>query len=326
MLRIESQPHLEQIPKTAQQQARGDHQHQRQREFRDHQHPARSRLLRGARRSAPFQPERMRQIQPACLPRGSQAEDDAGGHRGGQGEQQNGPVDRYVVEPRQAFRNHAQQESFRAEQNRQTSRSTQQRKQQALGQQLPHQPLARRSQRLANRHLASSGAGPRQQQIRHVHAPNQQHQSHRAQQQHQRLANIADHVFLQRHQPHLPLAVRRIIVRKLFLQRSNQRVHLALRRLNRQSRLQSRDGVLKVARIAGRGRRRRGGKTRRRPQLRIPLPTVRPGSRNPGGITPTTRYTSLSSRKLLPRTCGSLPKARFHNPSLMTTSSVNPGV
>ena len=55
-------------------------------------------------------------------------------------------------------------------------------------------------------------------------------------------------------------------------------------------------------------------------------PTVRPGSRKPGGITPITRYKSLSPRKLLPTMCGSLPKARFHNPSLITTSSVNPGV
>jgi hypothetical protein len=52
---------------------------------------------------------------------------------------------------------------------------------------------------------------------------------------------------------------------------------------------------------------------------------VHPGARNPAGMTPTIRYESVSKRTSLLRMRGSLAKARFHSPSLMRTSPVNPG-
>ena len=66
----------------------------------------------------------------------------------------------------------------------------------------------RGAERLTDGHFASTRAGARQQKIRHVDAANQQHQPHGAKQQNQRLTDVADHAFLQRHQTHaaIPLA------------------------------------------------------------------------------------------------------------------------
>ncbi len=213
----------------------------------------------------------MRQIHAPRLPRRRQPKNDPGCDRNRQREQHHRPVNRQVVEPRQALRNQPQQKSFHAEQNHQPRHSPQQRKQQALSQQLPHQPFACRSQRLTHRHLPRSRAGPCQQQIRHIHAADQQHQRHRAQQQDQRLPNVAYHVFLQRYQSHRPPAVGWIIVRKLLPQRSHPRVQLALRRCHRDPRLQAPDRFQGRPQTAVRGRSRIRRKTRRRPHFGVPL-------------------------------------------------------
>ena len=78
---IETELHLEQIPETAQQKPRRHHQHQRERQFPDHQHAARARALPGASGAAPFLPERASEIKTARQPRGSKAEDDSGSDR-----------------------------------------------------------------------------------------------------------------------------------------------------------------------------------------------------------------------------------------------------
>src|SRR5260370_1031336 len=69
--------------------------------------------------------------------------------------------------------------------------------------------------RLADCHLARPRAGAREHQIRHVHAADEQDQSHGAQQQKQRLANVANDGLFQWHQPHGPRALRRVIGWKL---------------------------------------------------------------------------------------------------------------
>ena len=48
----EAELHVQQIPEASQQKARCDHQHQREREFCDHQDAPRSRLFAGARGTA----------------------------------------------------------------------------------------------------------------------------------------------------------------------------------------------------------------------------------------------------------------------------------
>ena len=55
-----------------------------------------------------------------------------------------------------------------------------------------------RSQSLANRDLTTARTGPGQQKIGDVDATDQQDQSHRAEQQNERLAHAANHAFAER--------------------------------------------------------------------------------------------------------------------------------
>src|SRR6267143_5591374 len=133
----------------------------------------------------------MRQIEPTSMQGRSETEKQACNERASESEKQNTPANRNVIQPRQALRHKPQQKSFRAEENRQTRYSAEQRKKQAFGQQLRYQPLSRGSESLANGHFATSGTGASKQEIGNVDAADQQDQSHRPQQQNQRLANIA---------------------------------------------------------------------------------------------------------------------------------------
>src|ERR1700691_5162892 len=223
-LGIESRAHIQQIPKAAQQQAGGNHQHKGQSKFRDHQHAACARLFSRASRASRFLFEHRNQIDPACMQRRSQTENHSGDERGGEGEKQDRPVDGYFVEPRKTVGHDLQQKALGAKKNRQANYPAEQRKKHAFGEQLSYQARPCGSERLANSHFASSCACAREQQIRDVHAADQQDQSHSAKQQNQRLANVADHRLRERHQPHLPCALQRIIVRVFFLQRCYQRV------------------------------------------------------------------------------------------------------
>jgi hypothetical protein len=102
--------------------------------------------------------------------------------------------------------------------------SAEQRKEHALGEQLSNQAGACGAERLANSHFASSCASASEQQIRDVHAADEQDQAHGAEQKNQRLANVADHRLRERHEAHFPSALQWIIVRVVFLQRRDQRV------------------------------------------------------------------------------------------------------
>src|SRR6202050_1799593 len=64
-VRIETGLHLEQVPKTAQQKARGDHEDERERQFTDDQDLADARAFPCAARAASFLPERTDQIDTA---------------------------------------------------------------------------------------------------------------------------------------------------------------------------------------------------------------------------------------------------------------------
>ena len=80
-VRIEAGLHLEQVPETAQQKAGGDHQHQGEGQFTNHQNMARARALPGTAGATTFLPERRRQIDAAREPRGSKPEDGSGWRR-----------------------------------------------------------------------------------------------------------------------------------------------------------------------------------------------------------------------------------------------------
>src|SRR5580658_1511135 len=183
---------------------------------------AQARALPGTVGATAFLPERRVQIDAAGEPRGGKPEDGSGGNRDNDGKRQDAPADGYVIEARQAFGNKLQQEFAGAEENRETGDAAKNEEQQALSEELTNEARSCGSQCLANRHLASSRAGAGKQQIGDIDATDQQHQADRAEQQNERLANLADKRLGQGSEVDSPRALRRIIRRILLPQRCNQ--------------------------------------------------------------------------------------------------------
>ena len=97
----------------------------------------------------------------------------------------------------------------------------------ALGEQLPNQPRPAGAERGANRDLALARRGPRQQQVRDVDTRNQQHEADGAEQQPERLANIAHHRLVQRHRRDAQSFVAvRVLRRELTADRLDLEAHL----------------------------------------------------------------------------------------------------
>src|ERR1700733_22354 len=270
--RIETGLHLEQVPKTAQQKARGDHEHERERQFTDDQGLAGARAFPCAAGAASFLPECTDQIDTAHEPRGSKPEDSSGCDRDGHRKHQHAPANRDIVEVWQALGNKAQQEMLSAEENGKTSHSAKQEEQQNLGQKLADEPHSLRSQSLANRDLTTSHTGPGEQEIGDIDATDQEDQSYRAEQQNERLANAANNGFAERNQAHGPCGLYRILRRILLLQRFNQRIEVPLGGRNRETRLQARGGrsTLQTYTVLGR-RKRQHAHASSQPQFRILL-------------------------------------------------------
>ncbi len=82
------------------------------------------------------------------------------------------------------------------------------REQQAFDEHLPDQARARGAESGANRHLAATHAGAREQEARHVDAGREEQQAHGAEQHEERRTVVAEHVVEQRHRPRRPAAVR----------------------------------------------------------------------------------------------------------------------
>src|ERR1700722_7234608 len=204
---------------------------------------AQARALPGTVGASTFLPQRRREIEAAGEPRGSKPEDGSSGDRGDDGKRQHTPVDGYVIQMRQVFGNKAQKEFLGAKENREPGDAAKHEEQQALGEELTNEAQSCGSQCLANRHLASSGGSASQQQIGDVDGADQQDQAHRAEQQKERLANVADESLGQGREVESPRALRRIIRRILLLQRRNQGIEASLRGLTRETGLKARDGL-----------------------------------------------------------------------------------
>src|SRR6201986_2216591 len=153
---------------------------------------AQARAPPGTVRTTTFLPESRSQIKAACEPRGGKPEDGSGGDGDDDGKRQHAPADGYVIEARQTFGNKLQQEFPGAEENRETGDAAKPEEQQALGEELTNEAHSCGSQCLTHRHLASARAGASKQQIGDVDGADQQAQAHRANQQDEGLANVAD--------------------------------------------------------------------------------------------------------------------------------------
>ena len=122
-----------------------------------------------------------RQIQARRAPRGRQAEQHAGQQRDGQRERQHTPIQTEVNAAGQdsrVFVGQRQERALAPEGEEHADRAAQRREQHTFGQQLPDQTPAPRADRQPHTDLCAAQGRPRQQQVRHVGAGNQQHQRH----------------------------------------------------------------------------------------------------------------------------------------------------
>ena len=124
----------------------------------------------------------------------------------GDGKRQHAPADRYVIEVRQAFGNKLQQEFPGAEENGETGDAAQQEEQQALGEELADEARSLRLPMPGEPRSRVLARWRGKQQIGDVDATDQQDQAYRAEQQNERLANVADKSFAERNQVDGPRA------------------------------------------------------------------------------------------------------------------------
>src|SRR5262249_1072697 len=146
--------------------------------------PATARLQRGLRVSF------------GTLKRGSQAKDDARQQRQERCEGYDPQVQTDFACARQDLRGHRHQYVDAPLRQQESERPAERRQQQAFSQKLPHKAEASRAERQANAYFTPSSRGPRQQQVRYVHAGDQQNEANGAEQRQQRRARVTDNRFL----------------------------------------------------------------------------------------------------------------------------------
>ena len=126
--------------------------------------------------------EHRHQVELCRPPCWCQTEQDSGQQRDRQRKQQDVAVDSDLIHPRKPIRRHRQKDPQAAPADEHSGGAADQTQQQALGQQLLEQAAASRAKRQADGDLSLPSCPARQQQIRHVGAGDQQHESSRAQQ------------------------------------------------------------------------------------------------------------------------------------------------
>ena len=182
-------------------QARGDEQHDGQRNLRDHQRiPGAVALTAVAREPSPF-------LQRRCEPRlrvlqhGKQAEEQPRAERESEGEEQDDRIDPDFLDARQALRGARDEQAHATPREQQADDAAEKPKRDALGQQLPRDAARAGSERGVNRQLLLTPFRADQKQIRHVGARDEQDEADGAEQHPQDAANIADDVLRER--PHV---------------------------------------------------------------------------------------------------------------------------
>ena len=152
---------LHDMREAADQQRGADEQHDRQRQFADHQHALRA-PAGAARRGAvqAFALERRLRVEPPRLQQRHQPEDDAGHHRQSEREGQHAPIERDRVEPRHTWRCQGQQRAQGRDGQDDADNGACQREHEILEQELPRQPPDTPRQAPGARPLRAPGRGP----------------------------------------------------------------------------------------------------------------------------------------------------------------------
>ena len=141
------------------------------------------------------------------MQRRDEAEDQAGEDGDAEGKGDDGAVHLHRLEPRNAVGLQAREKRHTPDREQQPDAGAAQREDDAFGQELPEQPTPARAQGRAHRHFRLSSGSPRQQQVGDIRARDQKDEPNRAEQHQHRLADIADHRFLQRKRRHADVAV-----------------------------------------------------------------------------------------------------------------------
>ena len=155
-------------------------QHERQRHFHDHENPLRA--MPDAARPAPSLFERFVKIVLRSLERRRQAEEDSRQHGHGQRKEQHASVEMDLLGARQGVGQHLERRLSAPSGQEQTEAAAGEGEQEALGEKLPDHASLARAQRRADGEFAGATGGARQQQIRHVHAGNEENKTHGGQQ------------------------------------------------------------------------------------------------------------------------------------------------
>ena len=232
--------HRDQVREAANQQSRPRQQHHRKREFQHHQKILKTSAAGCGAACARRVFQRVGRSHAGAEKRGRHSEDHRRGERN-QGRECDHPgVDCNRGHPRKVDRRLALDHGHAPHGQQQAQAASQGGQQGAFGKQLAGDPPRSRAQRSAYGHLAAARSGPREQQVRHVGAGDQQHQAHRTQQHIQRAAVLAGYLLSKIDQPDAPaLAEGRVVL----LGARRDAVHLRLRLCQRDAGLQPCDGA-----------------------------------------------------------------------------------
>ena len=183
----------------ANQQRGADQQDQRERDFGDHEHGARLVLFESGTGSSGALLHDGAEVDASGTQGREQSEHEPGQqrHEGREGEHAAVDAHRRTVDADagNVAGIERQQGANADDAERQAEQTAQQRQHQALGHQLARDAAARGADRCANRDFALADGRAHEQQVGHVRARNQQHETHRAHQNPQRRSHVAhDHL------------------------------------------------------------------------------------------------------------------------------------
>ena len=236
---VETRRHRRQRGETAQQETRANQQHQRQPDLRHDQRAAKLPVTHAARRAAaPVLVERFAKVDACSLQRGHEAKDDAGNHRQDHREHRDGPFHANQLGAWQAGHCGTGEQRHAPRRDQQANAGADARQHHALDNQLADEAPASGAHRGADGHLLLAAHGPRQQQVGHVGAGDEQHQRDRAQQQEQRRPHVLHHLILERRHHGAHVAIR---FGELLLECERDALQLGTRRLQRHVGSEARD-------------------------------------------------------------------------------------
>ena len=144
--------------------------------------------------------ERVAQLATHPPPRGDHAHADRRDRRDADREQEHLPVHAHFVHARQVPRLQREQELHAGEGHRNAKHRGAQGKEERLGETLLHHPRAAGTERDAERYLRLSRGHPRNQQVHHVRARDEQQQERAGEEDRECALRAADDLFLERHE------------------------------------------------------------------------------------------------------------------------------